>query len=80
MDLEDDYDTATDGYFSLTNDKTKGPEVRFVPLYYMRVWTLVCGKDLAPGQQNEVTNIEQHAKKLGKLIEQYMGVLNHSPC
>jgi hypothetical protein len=29
----------------------------------MRVWTLVCGKDLAPGQQNEVTNIEQHAKK-----------------
>ncbi len=63
VDLEEDYDTTTDGYFSLTNDKTKGPEVRFVPLYYMRVWTLVCGKDLAPGQQNEVTNIEQHAKK-----------------
>ena len=63
VDLEEDFDRTTDGYFSLTNDKTKGPEVKFVPLYYMRVWTLICGKDLLPGQENEVTNIERHAKK-----------------
>jgi hypothetical protein len=63
VDLEEDFDRTTDGYFSLTNDKTKGPEVKFVPLYYMRVWTLVCGKDLVPGQENEVTNIDRHAKK-----------------
>ena len=56
------YDKDTCAYFSFTNDRQEGPQVKFVPLYYLRVWTLNCNYGLANGQENEVTNIVEQAK------------------
>jgi hypothetical protein len=75
------YDEDTCAYFSLTNDKQGGPQVKLVPLYYLRVWTYRCSVGLPKGQENEVTNIVEHAKVFkNQWVEIPQGAFKQKSC